>query len=458
MITIVGMGSKRGDLTLDGLSAIQQADVVVVKSQLTHAGQTVAEIRSDAIYCDDLFEQAEDFDHLNQLIVERLGSFGRKKVVFCVVGDGKDDSTVEHVKTAHVVNGVGLQSCVATSMDSLVLYTATELLQTRRLVVQPTVVKYIDDVYVASEVQLKLSSCFDVDNPLVYFDGNKTKVITLGDLQKQKFNYQSTLFITPLPLEERKVFDYNDAIAVLNRLRQPDGCPWDREQTHRSISKNVIEEAYELANALENEDINNIVEELGDLLMQVIFHLEIASDEGEFAPESVYTALCRKLIDRHPHVFGDVVATTQEESLDVWNKQKQKEHKIKNVAENVLDVPRSMSALMRCQKVQSRASKGGYDFANLDQVVQKVKEELQEFLSATPDQKQMEGGDLLFAVVNLLRLSNIDSEIALCTSTEKFCRRVVECQRILDERNQTLLQLSGQEFDEIWNEAKKNGY
>ena len=108
MITIVGMGSKRGDLTLDGLSAIQQADVVVVKSQLTHAGQTVAEIRSDAIYCDDLFEQAEDFDHLNQLIVERLGSFGRKKVVFCVVGDGKDDSTVEHVKTAHVVNGVGL--------------------------------------------------------------------------------------------------------------------------------------------------------------------------------------------------------------------------------------------------------------------------------------------------------------------------------------------------------------
>lgn len=257
-------------------------------------------------------------------------------------------------------------------------------------------------------------------------------------------------------LLSKEKFDYNDCYDVLQILRGENGCPWDREQTHKSIVKNVIEEAYELANALETENVPNIIEELGDLLMQVLFHLEIGADNGEYQPQDVYTALCRKLIDRHPHVFGNVKAANSTESLDVWNAQKLKEHKIKNTAENVKDVPRGMSALMRSQKVQSRASKGGYEFADIAQVTDKVREELEEFLTASPEQKQMEGGDLLFAVVNLLRLSGVDSETALLKSTDKFVTRVAECERILGDKGQNLKQLSQEQFDEVWTESKNN--
>ena len=257
-------------------------------------------------------------------------------------------------------------------------------------------------------------------------------------------------------LLNKKEFDYNDCYDVLRILRSENGCPWDKAQTHKSIVKNVIEEAYELANALENGDINNIIEELGDLLMQVLFHIEIAVDDNEFQPQQVYTALCRKLIDRHPHVFGEVKAANADESLDVWNAQKLKEHKIKNTAENLVDVPRGMSALMRAQKIQSRASKGSFDFKNQQQIVDKLHEELQEFLSATGKDRQMEGGDLLFVVVNLLRFEKVDSETALLLSTDKFVRRVVECERILEGKGQRLQELSGEQFDEIWCEAKRN--
>lgn len=257
-------------------------------------------------------------------------------------------------------------------------------------------------------------------------------------------------------LLNKKTFDYNDCYEVLRILRGENGCPWDREQTHKSIVKNVIEEAYELANALENDNVPNIIEELGDLLMQVLFHLEIGEDNGEYEPSDVYTALCRKLIDRHPHVFGNVKADNSVESLDVWNQQKLKEHKIKNTAENVLDVPRGMSALMRSQKVQSRASKGGYEFENIGQATDKVREELDEFLNASRGQKEMEGGDLLFAVVNLLRLSGVDSETALLCSTDKFSRRVVECERILSIHGEKLQESTQERFDEVWTEAKNN--
>lgn len=458
MITVVGMGTKRGDLTLDGKEAIERADVVVVKSAKTHAATTVAELRSDAIYCDDLYEMVSDFDSLNAAIADRLHSYGNKKVVFCVVGDGADDTTVQCLEKIKIVSGVGFYAPVVGNQlaGGCMNYTAQELLSAPRVLSCPTVVKCIDDKYVASEVQLKLSSAFDVDTTVLFLCGKTVKKILLSELAKQRCDYQATLYILPKSLTERQTFDYYDCVDVMAMLCGPDGCPWDREQTHKSIVKNVIEEAYELADALEKEDVGHTVEELGDLLMQVIFHLEIASKNGEFTPDAVYSGLCRKLIDRHPHVFGEVKAANSAESLSVWEQQKLKEHKINNTAQNVLDVPRGMSALMRCQKVSSRASKGGYEFESVEQVAGKVAEELKEFLSASEENKPMEGGDLLFACANLLRLSGIDAETALLLSTEKFVRRVVECERLLSERGQNLSNLSAQQFDCIWDEAKHN--
>ena len=460
MITVVGMGRCTGDLTMDGMLAIEHADVVVVKSQRTHAAETVASIRKDAIYCDDLYEQADDFDSLNQAIVARLNSFGNKKVAFCVVGEGADDTTVQLLDRAKIVAGVGLHTTVVQGglLPSTVIYTAQDLAMAprARVLPLPTVVKCIDDKYIASEVQLRLLTAFEPSTEVVFCCKNSVKKIQLSELIKQRFDYQTTLYIRPQPLVERKVFDYYDCVDIMAVLCSENGCPWDRAQTHKSIIKNVIEEAYELADALEKEDTDHVVEELGDLLMQVIFHLEIAANAGEFEPDAVYTALCRKLIDRHPHVFGEVVARDANESLSVWDSQKLKEHKIKGTAENVLDVSRGMSALMRSQKVQSRASKGGYEFSDVAQIVSKVKEELDELLAAAQDDRQMEGGDLLFACVNLLRLLDVDAETALLVSTEKFVNRVVECERILAATGENLKQLPLERFDEIWSEAKRN--
>ncbi|MCH5151967.1 MAG: nucleoside triphosphate pyrophosphohydrolase [Clostridiales bacterium] len=458
MITVVGMGRKSGDLTLDGKLAIENADVVVVKSARTHAAETVAAIRNDAVFCDDLYEQADDFDILNEAIIARLKSFGNKKVAFCVVGEGADDTTVQLLDNANVVAGVGLHSAVVSGglLPATVVYTAQDLLGVSRVLPLPTVVKCIDDKYIASEVQLRLLAAFDRDTEVVFCCKNTVKKFPLSDLLKQRFDYQATLYVKPKQLAERQVFDYYDCVDVMTFLCSENGCPWDRAQTHKSIIKNVIEEAYELADALEKEDVDHVVEELGDLLMQVVFHLEIARSDGEFEPDAVYTALCRKLIDRHPHVFGEVVVNNADESLSVWDSQKLKEHKIKGTAENVLDVSRGMSALMRSQKVQSRASKGGYEFSDVAQVVDKVKEELDELLSASEESRQMEGGDLLFACVNLLRLTGVDAETALLNSTEKFVNRVVECERILANNGENLKELPLERFDEIWNEAKRN--
>lgn len=456
MITVIGMGRSAGDVTLNGIEAIGRADVVVVRSKQTHVAEVVSKIRSDVIYCDDLYEETQDFDELNKAIVKRLQSFGKQKVAFCVVGDGKDDTAAQLLPAAKFVCGVSLQSEVLPCGGAVRTYTAQEFCAEEYVLPIATAVTCVDDKYVASEVQLKLLSAFDPDTPVTVSLETGTKSVLLQDLLKQKFNYNTAICILPKNLTERQVFGYYDAAKVLAVLRSENGCPWDRAQTHESITKNAIEEAYELVDAIEKEDNAHVVEELGDLLMQVLFHLQIGQDCGEFTPDAVYSGLCRKLIDRHPHVFGNVKAANADESLDVWNAQKLKEHKINGTAQNVLDVPHGMSALLRSQKVQSRASKGGYEFADISQVAQKVEEELREFLDAEKDEKQMEGGDLLFAVVNLLRLSGVDSETALLTSTEKFCRRVAECERLLALKNERLPDLSQEQFDEVWSEAKHN--
>lgn len=456
MITVVGMGRNAGDLTKNGADAIASAEVVVVKSRHTHAAEAVASIRNDAVFCDDLFESAEDFDSLNNSIVSRLNSYGNKKVVFCVVGDGVDDTTAQLLPNARLICGVGLQTAVMPHMGGVRVYTAAELCSEKFVQPLPTVVKCIDDKFVAADVQLKLFDAFDPDCPVLFTCEKNVKQIVLSELLKQRFNYQTTIAVIPKNLIERQTFGYYDAAEVLAVLRAPNGCPWDRAQTHKSITKNAVEEAYELVDALEKEDNDHVVEELGDLLMQVLFHIQIAHDNGEFEPEAVYSALCRKLIDRHPHVFGTEKADTADQALDAWNSQKLKEHKIKDTAQNVLDVPFGMSALLRSQKVQSRAAKGGYEFESVSQAAEKVREELDELLLAESSERQMEGGDLLFAAVNVLRLLDVDGETALLASTRKFCNRVVECERILSTRSVKLCDLSGAEFDEIWREAKSN--
>ncbi len=462
MLVVVGMGRNPKDLTLSGKETIGKAKYVVVKSCKTHAAKAVAQIRSDALYCDDLYETSENFDILNDSIAARLSDCSEKGLTaFCVVGDGADDSTVAALAAKGVPftanAGVGLHSAVTDRFfaEGTRVYSACSFVSEKVILPLPTVIKSIDDRLTAGDVRLRLTEAFDSDTPVTYCDGKTVRQISLADLDKQKFGYASALYITPKKTESKEVFGYYDAVEILRTLRGENGCPWDRVQTHKSLEKNVIEEAYELVNAVESGDKNNLTEELGDLLMQVLFHMEIAADEGEFAEEAVYTALCRKLIDRHPHVFGSLNAGSSDEALSNWEKAKQKEHKLKNLTENLLDVPAGLSALMRAYKLQYRASKSGYDFADVGQCLAKLKEETEEFLAArNEDEKSSEGGDLLFAVVNLLRLNNTEPETALLNASDKFMKRVIFAEKLLGGRS--VSELSPAEFDAIWEEAKKN--
>lgn len=242
------------------------------------------------------------------------------------------------------------------------------------------------------------------------------------------------------------------------RLRQPDGCPWDRVQTHASISSNMIEEAYEALDSILGGDAVHLREELGDVLMQVLLHAQIAADEGEFTLADVCRELNEKLVRRHPHVFGDISASDADEALASWDEIKRQEREgAGEEAPGLLDsVPASLPALMECQKVSKRAAKCGFEWDSVEDVWDKVAEEKAEFLAEERGsaQAEMEFGDLLFALVNVARHEGIDAEAALRAANAKFRRRWAAMERMARERGIELDALTTEELNVLWDEVK----
>lgn len=252
--------------------------------------------------------------------------------------------------------------------------------------------------------------------------------------------------------------EFDRLVAVFERLRAPGGCPWDAEQDHRSIARSAIEEAYELFEAIETNDIPHIREELGDVLLQVIFHSIIARDQGEFTLTDVINDLRDKLIYRHPHVFGDAKADTSGEVIRNWEILKQGE-KGKSQRESILDgIPVSMNALLAARKIQSAVSRVGFDWQDPGDVLEKLGEELGELVSAmekgTDKEVEEEIGDLLFSVVNLARMKKIDPESALRSTNRKFRRRFREIEKTAKKRGISLDEMTLEDMDRIWEQAK----
>ncbi len=245
-------------------------------------------------------------------------------------------------------------------------------------------------------------------------------------------------------------------VETIWRLRQPDGCPWDREQTHQSIGKNLIEESYEALDCIEADDAAHLREELGDVLMQVVLHAQIAADAGEFTMADVAGDIDAKLIRRHPHVFGDADAKSADDVLKIWDRVKLDE-KADKPAEGLLDsVPTHLPALMQAQKVSRKAAAVGFEWDSAEAVWNQVAEERAEFEAEEPGtpEREMEFGDLLFALVNVARKEGIDAESALRASTAKFRRRWAEMERMGSERSTKLEDLSTAELNGLWDAAK----
>lgn len=265
--------------------------------------------------------------------------------------------------------------------------------------------------------------------------------------------------------------DFQALVETIWRLRQPDGCPWDRKQTHESIAKNMVEEAYEAVDCIEANDPAHLREELGDVLMQVVLHAQIAADTGEFTCADVAHDINEKLIRRHPHVFGisgseGVKADSAEAVLDIWDKVKLAEKASKDEGatvagerpEGLLDgVPRSLPALMQAQKVSRKAAAVGFEWDTVEDVWAQVAEERAEF-EAEPvgsASREMEFGDLLFSLVNVARKEGIDAESALRASTMKFRARWGAMEQLAFERSVAIDALSTKELNDLWNEVKR---
>ncbi|HIC09575.1 MAG TPA: nucleoside triphosphate pyrophosphohydrolase [Aquificales bacterium] len=247
-------------------------------------------------------------------------------------------------------------------------------------------------------------------------------------------------------------YTFEDLKNIMKELRQK--CPWDKKQTHDSLKKYLIEETYEVIDAIEKRDWQALKEELGDLLLQPIFHARIAEEEGRFNIDDVIDHLCKKLIKRHPHVFGEEEAKTAEEVLKNWEKRKIEERK------SVLEgVPKHLPALMRAEKLQKKASKVGFDWNNFEEVKEKVFEEWNEFWSAVEkgDKREIEHefGDLLFALVNLARFLKIDPEEALQKANERFIKRFSYVEKKVKESGKPWEDFTLEELDQFWKEAKR---
>lgn len=257
---------------------------------------------------------------------------------------------------------------------------------------------------------------------------------------------------------QKERYGFEDLLMIMERLRAENGCPWDKEETHESLRIYMIEETYEVLEALESGDKSRFCNELGDLLLQIVFHAQIAKENGDFDIGDVTTEVCRKLISRHPHIFGNVQADTAEKVVENWEDIKKKEKKIKSQTGVLKDVPKILPALMRSYKVQQKAAQVGFDWDDIEDVFRKVEEEIIElrdvYKSNNVERITDELGDAFFALVNLARFLNVQPELALNGTIGKFIRRFEYIEKQSEKAGKRLEDMSLAEMDELWNEAK----
>lgn len=427
-------------------------------------------VRALGVPCETLdyiYGKSRSFDTLGKNLAAAVSEAGKNaNVAYCVDGDASEDVSAQILlkkhKDARAVGGVSKSSRAfaaahvfggtAVSAYGMQGYVRASL---------PLCVYDIDCDLIAGDVKLKLCDLFGDEADAFFVSEKGAKKIKLYEADRQKvYGAFSAVVIDEMPLLKKKRFDYEDLLELMRLLRAPGGCPWDRAQTHESIRANMIEEAYELVDAIDLKDDDKIVEETGDVLMQGAFHSVLGEEEGAFTSADVLSGVCSKLIFRHSHIFGEDKAADEGGALSVWENNKRKEKGQKTAGDSVADVPKAFPAVMRAQKVGKRAAKSGYDFKNVDEASQKIAEELAELKEALAagDKARIEEetGDLLFSAVNVGRLAGADCETALRESTDKFVARFLRTEALLLSDGKKMEELSADELWAYYERAKKD--
>lgn len=484
-LTIVGLGpGSFGALSLEGYRALQKADKLFLRTERHPLVKDLKDRGIKYFSFDYIYDSSLNFDQVYANIAQQVVDACEDcNVVYAVPGHPwVGESTVGLIVELAAAKGITVQFTSSVSfLDDL--FTVLQIdpcagikiidaLQLSKHDPSPDTANLIMQVYnrlVAGDVKLKLMEFYPEDFPIQIVRAagvkgeERKETIPLYELDRLDWiDHLTTVFIPPYP-EGRKVFKYplDPLVDVMSQLRGENGCPWDKEQTHQSLIPYILEEAYEVIEAIEEGDTEHLVEELGDLLLQVIFHAQLGWEDKKFDINDVIDIIVQKMIRRHPHVFGQVNVDNTEQVLKNWNAIKEKEQKQKGQNKPVSylkDLPKQMPALMRAYKIQAKAAEVGFDWEEIEQVWAKVEEEIEELKSACKKGKAEdidgEVGDLIFAVVNLARFLNIQPEVALDRTIKKFRNRFSYIEQKAEELGKNLKDLSLAEMDKLWEEAK----
>ena len=505
MITIVGLGPGAvGHLSLETMSIMQGCEQVILR---TAVHPTVAELAKQGVKytsCDDLYEAGASFEEVYQNVVTRVLTAAYKgDVVYAVPGSPLvAEKTV--VLLREQAKAQNLELAIKPSMSFLDLaYVALGIDPIAGLRIidaqdfgaiadagqYPLMITQVYSQLVASDLKIALMENLPDEYELYFLrnmglEDEECRAVKLFELDRQpKIDHLTSVYIPPMGEDENMPcgimafgedeeeeavenmvdtasfddVDIQPLVDVMRTLREPGGCPWDREQTHASIRSNMIEEVYEYLEAVDAEDTEGMREELGDILMQIVFHARMAEEAGRFDLQDVIDEVVDKLIRRHPHVFGETKVTGSDEVLVNWEAIKKTE---KTERKHVLDgVTQGLPALLRAYKLQSKAAKVGFDWPDVKGVWDKVQEELAELQEAlaSGDRAAAENelGDVLFALVNYARHQKIEPEVALNGTNNRFAKRFAHVESCVEASGKAWQDFSLDELDQFWDEAKR---
>ncbi len=479
MIKIVGLGPGAKDaITIGTLEVLKSSARVFLR---TYKHPNVSYLRELGISFntyDEKYDTLDSFDEVYASIAEELMKEhnSHKDIVYAVPGHPLvAEKSVSNLIKLCEQQGVEYELYPAVSfidviMESLQLdpvdgLKVIDAFDIKNQVLDKRIGTIITQVYnkfIASEVKLALTEYYRDDTEIYFLRAAGVKgeesirKIPLYSLDRQEDIDHLTSVFVPKALDN--TLDFNDLTQIMDTLRSEDGCPWDKEQTHESLKRYLIEECYEVLEAIDEKDEDMLVEELGDVLLQVVFHAQIGKEEGYFDIKDVIKAVSNKMIERHPHIFGEAHVENSDEVLANWDEIKKKEKGFETYTEELRHISKNLPALMRAEKVQAKARKVGFDWDKVEDALNKVFEEFQEVKDVYKDKNkariQEEVGDLIFAAVNVCRFLDIEPENALNYTIEKFISRFEYIEKTAAAKGMNLTDMTLQQMDVLWEEAK----
>lgn len=476
MIRIVGLGpGSADDLTIKSLNIMKSANTLYLRTEKHPNVEYIKKLGINFKTFDCFYEKEQQFEEVYSKIADEV--MKHEDVVYAVPGNPLvAEKSVQNILEKAKKNGIEVEVVSAVSfvdavinalkidpVEGLKIIDGLQLEKQKPDTEVGNIITQVYNKFVASNIKIKLMEYYD-DEQEVYLiraagvpELEKIQLMPLYKIDRVEWvDYLTSLYIPPIL--NKKKYDFNDLLNVMEKLRSQDGCPWDREQNHETLKRYLIEECYEVVDAIDRDDMESLSEELGDVLFQIVFHSQIGKEFGEFDIRDVIHGVTNKMITRHTHVFGEDVCETSNDVLTTWEINKKKEKNITSYSESLKLIPRSLPALIRSYKIQEKAASIGFDWEDVEGPISKVHEELNEFLEVYKSQEYgkiiEEMGDLLFSIVNVCKFMKIDPELALTGTINKFIERFEYMERESAKLGKKIDKMTLTEMDMLWNNAK----